>query len=59
MLIGTISLCFYFIFLIYAYRTFNYSLLLRNPVSGSPLGFLEAGHILICSNTVVKKYFLN
>lgn len=47
MLIGTISLCFYFIFLIYAYRTFNYSLLLRNPVSGSPLGFLEAGHILI------------
>ena len=47
MLIGTISLCFYFIFLMYAYRTFNYSLLLRSPVSRSPLSFLEAGHISI------------
>ena len=47
LLIGSVSLFPYCVFLIYAYRTFNYSVLLRSPVSASSLNFLESGHILV------------
>ena len=45
LLIRSCFIVFYLIFIVYAYRTFYYSLLLRYARSYSPLLFLESRHI--------------
>ena len=45
--LGSVSLMIYFIFLVYACRTFSYGVILGDPVPAVTLNFLESGHILV------------
>ena len=47
LLVGGISLFFYVLFMSYAFRTYNYSLLLCVPSSFESLIFLEGGFIML------------